>query len=64
MALNETTVAEHAKRLRGWDANHERMLCTRPKCAHEWDSFKQRPTMRCDWCGSLGAPLSSGDSAK
>lgn len=45
------------QRLQSWGTNYERRLCTNPKCAHEWDSNKSRPTLICDWCQSAGDVL-------
>lgn len=49
------------KLIDNWGKDYVRVLCTTPKCAHEWDVHKSRilyPSennhMQCDWCGGWG----------
>jgi hypothetical protein len=45
-----------------WGADYVRVLCTTPKCGHEWDVHRTKtglmhPQMDCTWCGGVAKPV-------
>jgi hypothetical protein len=48
--------------LKDWGKDYVRVLCTNPKCAHEWDVHRTKtglmhPQMDCNWCGGVAKVL-------